>query len=461
MSCQPKEQKMKTYTNHIKIKLSLFSIILAAVIFIIAVSPNLVAETKAYDLKAFLNRVETYNKDLKLARKDLDMAKVYKKEALSTALPKIAFESTYHRNLKKNYLYIDFPDTETGETTSQKFKINYKNEYGAQAVINQTLFSFKVSNALKAAKQYKKVTDFAYDATEQTISKYARKAFYQTLLLNKVWEVSRASEKNAKENYLQIKEQYEFGQVSQFQLLQAEVRWQNMIPEVTQTKRNYELALNSLKNMAGIPDTEEITLKGDFDKLPPMPKKQPLETVLEKRPDYNALLWEEQLRDTGIKSEKANRLPSLNLNLIYNFSSQSDRFKLEMQNHSYIVGLNLSFPIYSGGYTAAQIQKAKIDRDKTRIKIEKQQDEIANEIRNIYLRLEEANERMKAAKVTLETARKAFEIAEVSATNGLATQLELKEARVAYDQAQLNGYAAAYDYLDAYFDWELASGNGN
>jgi hypothetical protein len=35
--------------------------------------------------------------------------------------------------------------------------------------------------------------------------------------------------------------------------------------------------------------------------------------------------------------------------------------------------------------------------------------------------------------------------------------LELKEARVAYDQAQLNGYAAVYDYLDAYFDWEQAS----
>jgi hypothetical protein len=37
-------------------------------------------------------------------------------------------------------------------------------------------------------------------------------------------------------------------------------------------------------------------------------------------------------------------------------------------------------------------------------------------------------------------------------------QLELKDVRVLYDQATLNCYASIYDYLDAYFDWEQATG---
>ena len=53
---------------------------------------------------------------------------------------------------------------------------------------------------------------------------------------------------------------------------------------------------------------------------------------------------------------------------------------------------------------------------------------------------------------------KAFEIAEITSDNGLATQLELKDARLAYDQAKLNYFAAQYEYLEAYFDWELAVG---
>ncbi|MGD2085397.1 MAG: TolC family protein [Candidatus Aminicenantes bacterium] len=449
---------MKTHIDKKKIKTNgkLRLTLMVQLVILSLFNVGLGAETATYDLQGFLSRVETHSKDLKLARKDLDMAKVYKKEALSTALPKVMLEGSYKRNLKDIFLFIDFPDFETGEMSSQKFKINYRNEFGFQAVVNQTLFSFKVGNALRAAKQYKKLTDYAYDATHQTIFKFAKKAFYRTLLLKNVWELSRASEKNAHENYLQMKKKYDHGQISQFNLLQAEVRWQNQIPETTKAKRNYELALNSLKDMAGIPDQEEIDLQGDFEGIPPMPAMEKLEPVLDRRPDYNALVWEEKLRATGIKSEKANQLPSLGLNLIYNFSSLSDYFKLERQNHAYIVGLNLSIPIYTGGYMQAQVQKAKIDLDKTRLKIQKQQEAISNELRNIYLRLQEANKRVQAAKTILETAKKAWEIAEVTAANGLATQLELKDARMAYDQARLNSYAATYDYLDAYFDWQQA-----
>jgi outer membrane protein len=430
-------------------------------ILILLTGFGLQAETKTgtYTLEAFLKRVEGYSKDLKLAKKDLDMAKVYKREAVSTALPDIRVEADYKRNLKDIFLFIDFPDFETGEMTNQKFKINYRNEYGLLARVSQTVFSFKVGNALKAAKQYKKLTDFIYRAKHQTIVKFAKKAFYQTLLLKKVWEVSEASEENAHGNYLDMKKKFDHGQVSQFKLLQAEARWQNVVPETTRAKRNYELALNTLKNMAGIPALETIELEGNFDRVPGMPVMEQLDMVLDRRPDFNALVWEEKLRTTGVKSERANQLPSLNLNLIYNFSSLSDYFKLERQNHSYIVGLNLSIPIFSGGYMQAQVTKAKIELEKTRIKIDRERDSIYNELRNIYLRLEEAHKRIGSAKKTLETAKKAFEIAEVTAANGLATQLELKDARVVYDQARLNRYAAAYDYLDAYFDWQQAVGS--
>jgi outer membrane protein len=446
-------------TKNLKIKHHRLLVVIVYLMLMIGVSPALRAETKTYDLETFLNRVESYSKDLKLARQDLEMAKVYHQEAKSTALPKIMMQGSYHRNLKDIFLFIDFPDFETGEMTNQRFKINYKNEYGFQAVVSQILFSFKVGNALTAAQQYKKLTDFIYHATHQTIVKFAKKAFYQTLLLRKVWEVGQASEKNARDNYLDMKQKYDFGQVSQFQLLQAEVRWQNLVPETTKAKRNYELALNALKNLAGLPYQEEIELSGAFDVHPSLPQMEALDTVLEKRPDFNALIWEEKLRSTGIKAEKAEKLPSLSLNLIYNFSSLSDHFKLERQNHSYIIGLNLSIPIYTGGYQEAQVKKSRIELEKTRIKIEKEKESIYNEVQNIYLRLEEAEKRIEAAKKLLETAKKAFEIAEVTAANGLATQLELKEARVAYDQAQLNSYAAVYDYLDAYFDWEQSVGS--
>jgi len=409
-------------------------------------------------LENFLTRVKKNSKDLKLAQKELDMAKVQKKEATSTALPKVMMEGNYKRNLKDNFLYIDFPDFETGEMVNQKFKINYKNEYGFSAVVNQTLFSFKVGTALKAAKEYKRLTDFIYMATDQTIMKLSRKTFYQALLLEKIWKISIAAEKNAKDNFENMQKKYDNGQISQFQLLQAEVRWQNAQPETTKSRRNFEMALNNMKNLAGIPVEEGITLEGDFEKFPPLPEKQQMALILESRPDFNALVWEEKLRTTAVKAEKAEKYPSLALNLIYNFSSLSDQFKFERQNKSYIVGLNLSIPIYTGGYRQAQIQKAKIELEKIRIRIDQTKEKIYNEIENIYLRLKEAHARIESSKKSLQTAAKAFKIAEISADSGLITQLELKDTRLLYDQATLGSYAAVYDYLDAYFDWQQAVG---
>lgn len=444
--------------NYNKIKKILIGAVCLVVLTVLGSGLPMRAADTVYNLEAFLARVESHGKDLKLAVQELELAKVNKKEALSTALPKFQLNATYNRNLKDNFLFIDFPDFETGEMTNQKFKINYKNEFGMSAVLNQTLFSFKVGTALRAAREYKILTDFVYDATHKTILKFAKKGFYQVLLLKKVWEVSRASEENAHENYLIMKKKFDNGQVSEFNLLQAEVRWQNLVPGTTGAKRNYELALNSLKNLAGIPVEETIGLEGDFDRIPPMPTLVPMESVLERRPDFNALLWEEKLRETGIKAENGDRYPSLALNLIYNFSSLSDNFKLERQNKSYIVGLNLSVPLYTGGYREAQVQRAKIELEKTRIKIEKEKETIYNDIQNILLRLDEARKRVESAEKSLATAKKAFNIAEITAANGLATQLELKDARVFYDQAALNLYASQYDYLDAYFDWQQAAG---
>lgn len=417
---------------------------------------SLNAET--YDLNTYLQRVNSHSKDIELARKDLDMAKVYHKEALATALPKIQVQADYKRNLKENFLYIDFPDFETGEMSNQKFKINYKNEYGLQAIVNQTLFSFKVGAALKAAKQYKTLTAFAYEAKHRAIMTIAQKAFFQVLLLKQVWNVNQAAEQNAKENYEEMKLKFDHGQVSQLQLLQAETRWQNTIPETAQSARNYELALNSLKTLAGIPLETKLELTGNLDVLPSLPPREALDIVLGRRPDFQALQWEEKLRMTGIKSEKANLYPTLSLNLIYNFSSQSDVFKFERQNNSYIVGLSLNVPIFMGGYTQAQVQKAQIDLEKARINRDKEKDDIATDLQNIYLRLQEADQRLVSSRKTLETAKKAFDIASVTASNGLTTQLELKDTRYMYDQAQLNCYVAAYEYIAAYYDWLLAVG---
>jgi outer membrane protein TolC len=180
-----------------------------------------------------------------------------------------------------------------------------------------------------------------------------------------------------------------------------------------------------------------------------MPDSTTFENILSLRPDYNALLWERNLRVTGVSAEKSQYYPYLTGHFVYNFSASSDKFDLDRQNSNYFVGVNLQIPIFTGGYTRAQIQ------------IQQSQDDIYKNIKNIRLRLKEASSRIESAKMTRQSASRAFDISEKSVETGLTTQLELRDARVQFEMAVLNYYVATYDYLDAYYDWQLATGKVN
>jgi outer membrane protein TolC len=417
-----------------------------------------VVAAQEYDLDRFIKLVEKNSKDLKIAQKELEMADAQYKEALSTALPKISAQATYNRNLGKMFLYVDFPDFETGVTTKQKFQISYNNDYSMTASLQQTLFSLQIGDALRAASQYEKLTEYAYEASFQTIIALAKKGFYRALLLHKIWEVNASAEKNAKENYENVKQKFSNGLVSEYDLLQAEVNWKNKIPETSQAKRNYEMGLILLKNFAGISVDTDISLAGSLETFPALPDSLAFDTILKARPDFNALMWENDLRKTGLSAEKSNYYPYLTGHFVYNFTASSDEFILDRKNNAYFVGVTLQIPIYTGGYTSAQVQKARINLDKTEIKLEQSQDDISRSIKNIRLRLREASSRIQSAGKTRESAERAFEIAQTSADNGMATQLELNASRIQLEMAVLNYYVATYDYLDAYYDWQLAIG---
>ncbi len=264
--------------------------------------------------------------------------------------------------------------------------------------------------------------------------------------------------KNARENFENVEKKFENGLVSEFEMLQAEVNWKNKIPETSQAKRNYEMGMIMLKTFAGIELETLLILEGNLDSYPAVPDSLGLETVLKQRADYNALLWERNLRKTNVSAQKSEFYPFLTGHFVYNFTSSSDKFDFDRKNSAYFVGVKLNIPIYTGGYTGAQVQKARIDLDRTDIKVLQSQDEVFRSIKNIRLRLREAYSRILSADKTRESAFRAFEIAETSADNGMATQLELADSRVQLELAVLNFYVATYDYLDAYYDWQLAIG---
>lgn len=412
-----------------------------------------------YTLAEVLALARENNKEIKIARADLKYSSALVKEAISTALPKISITGDYNRNFLENVFYFSITDPETGQQRVNRFKASFTNEYQVNAVLNQTILSFgKVGNAIQGARHYKKLTRYQYTDSYQKVITRVKKAFYQALLLKKVWEVARQSEKSAQENYDIMKIKFEGGAIAEFDLLQAETRWKNAIPETMKARKNYALALNNLKALIDFPLRKSMELSGNLEDFPPLPDSLGEREIFDRRPDYNALVQEKKLQEKRVAVEKANGYPSITGSLIYSYSARSDAFRLENDNDNVILGVNLNIPLFTGGYTSAQVQKARVDVEKAHTRIQMAVDNIRIDIQNILLRLREARQRINAARKSIDTAGRAFEIAQSRVMHGLATQLELKDSRVFLDQANLNYYTAIFDYLDAYFDWQQAVG---
>ncbi len=412
-----------------------------------------------YDLARILELAEQHNRELELARQDLKFASAQKLEAYSTALPKINIQAGYNRNFLQDFFFFTTRDTATGRERTTRFSFTFRNEFQLRATLNQTLYSFgKVGNAIKGAGDFSRMTRFQFETKHQEVMANTMKAFYRALLLQRVWEVARASEESALDNYNQVKTRYQAGAASEFELLQAEVRYENARPQTMQAYRDYQLALNRLRVQVGLPLSEPVHLIGSLEQAPPMPDSLSADSVLATRPDYLALQWERQLWKRNVGVQKSNLLPTLLATLTYSSSARSNRFRLDNRTSNVVLGISLQVPIFNGAGTIAQIQKAKVDLRRAETRLRMTEDNIRLSLQNALLKLREARRRVQAARKSVATARRAFEIARSRAANGLATQLELKDSRLLLDQAKLNFYSAMFDYLDAYIDWQLATG---
>ena len=436
-------------------------LLLICLITLFAAAANLMALDKSLDLtiEDYVKLVDKNSKQLMVAAKELEIANATEKAARAQALPMIGAEAGYKRNL----LDIKMPMAVAapaggGALIYQDIDVNKDNEFTFGLSLNQQIFNLKVFNAIKASRQYKLMSGYIYDAQRQAIITIAKKVYYQNYLLEKLLVVRKNLESNTYENYLNARNKFKSGIISEFDFLRAEVEWKTKIPETLQAQRNLDLARINLKNLAGIDEKAEITLKTVLNEYPDMPKLIPISDVFAERPDYKATVAEVSLREINLSAAISDHFPTLRGNILFAISSASDQFALDNKTKIAQVGVTVSLPVFTGGALLAQDKKARSEYEQSEIRLQQLREDIAANINSIYLTLKEAQQRIISAEATVETAKKAYEIAQTSYRAGVATQLDLKDATTSYELSNINFISSVYEYLAAYFDWEQAIG---
>lgn len=420
-----------------------------------------------YDLETFVNTVRENNLQLKISKNKSSVADLSIKEAMSALLPQINGQTEVKRNLNDQFIFFEAPDfgnidPVTGEVPQliQRFKTNFDNEFQANILLEQNLFSLKSIYDLKSARQFSDIGKLQNEDQIIKIIAEAKKAFLQTVLIKNVYRVSQVSELLAKENYLAAKNKFENQLISELDLLQAKIRWEEELPKLLKAKRNYLILLGNLKIIAGINPTDSIVIDYDLAAYELNEGVVNSNDAIGNRIDYQLLEANNYLQELNIKNKQAEYYPTLRLRAGYSYFSNADNWSInDNQNKIVYTAVTFTVPIFSGGFRKSQINKAKILSNIALLEKQEAKLSMTIEIQNLELKLSEEYKTIQVATSKGETAKKAYEIAVETAKIGLISQLDLRIISNDYNRAEINLYSSIYNYKCTQIDFNNAIAN--
>jgi outer membrane protein TolC len=335
---------------------------------------------------------------------------------------------------------------------------NYDNELTLGVGLKQTIFDAGTIANYSQARKGQLIREQSFEAVKQNLLYTAKKLYAQTQLAHKVIGIMEASEHTSMEIYQSIERKYREGAATELDLLMAEVDWKSKIPQSAGARKNSEICMLALHNLAGIPLSEEIVLGEQDDYLAviietqgpessAMTEKSRLDSIFASRPDYRALLLSREMADLQKTAALSSFSPTVSAGLSFAYGGMGNEGSLngEYDYTAFQLNLGVTIPLFTGGYRLSRVKSAEIEQDKASLSITKKQNDIEIQLIEIQMRLNETMERIESAQLIETTAKRAAVLAQSAYTNGLTTQLSVTEAINKLDQASLGLQNALFE----------------
>ena len=226
----------------------------AIISFLVLLAFNINAQSRL-TLKDCIERALVHNHEFKQMMYEKQKADEKVSEAYGSSLfPSIDGSLNYSRAVKRPTFIFDF----MGQT--QEFEIGSANTMSASLNLEQPLFSGAMFLAVRIAETYADMSKKALDYSESELILKVKQAYYTYLLGQKMVELAEQQLSRAEENLREAKVVYEAGLAAEYDYIQANVQYQNLIPQLTEVKNQQLLAKNNLLLIIGLNPNENIEI---------------------------------------------------------------------------------------------------------------------------------------------------------------------------------------------------------
>ena len=379
-----------------------------------------------------------HNEDLLLARADLQKSKQRVREVRADGLPSLDLAVDYDRNwLLSSFVFA-----------GNEVKIGTDNNITGTLRLRQSLYTGgRVGASRTAAHLSRELAGDVQRSVRQDMVGRVAEDFYEVLLVGELVRVSDQALVTGRKNLQQVQALNRAGRASNYDLLRAEVQVANLRADSLQVRNLWEVAHMNLKNTVGLNLDQVVEVSGDFREVSQLDLDDVEALVqlgLSRRPQMQQFEHRLHLQERTIQVEKAALRPSVDLVASGQMQFQSDALHVfeEEWRKSWDTGIVVSVPLFDGMRARARVAQAKIDLHRVEVEREQVEKRVRLQIRQAWLEVREAGERVQAHVATVEQAQRGLGIAESRYAAGVGTQLEMLDAQLTLVRSQTE-YAMA------------------
>jgi outer membrane protein len=341
------------------------------------------------------------------------------------------------------------------------------NQFTFGLSFSQTLFSGQVLAQNQAVSSPRRSAEIDVRAQKAQVTYDVTQAYYGAALADRLVTIAESTLVESDRTLHQAQLARRVGTQSDFDLLQAQVTRNNQVPVVIQRRSDRDISYYQLKQLLKLPLDAPLTLTTDVEDSTAAPDgvrlaslttttgsdgvteafdstSVPLDTAVDRRSTVREQVETVKEEQALRRLAAAEHLPSLNLVSQY----QRVAYPIGVPAWSdfltnWNVGVALSVPLFTGGRIHGDELVAEANLVEARARLQQTRELAALDARTALATLRQAQAAWVASVGTVGQATRAYQIAELRYREGISTQTELTDQRIAEQQALANRALAA------------------
>ena len=342
--------------------------------------------------------------------------------------------------------------TVTGLTSGGADKYD---QYASTIGLKQMIFDFgKTPTQVNIGKLNAESSRYDLSNTQDVAVLNVKQAYYNVLQARRLRDVALESVKQFQEHLEQARGFYRVGTKSKIDVTKAEVDLSNARLNLIKAENQVKLSLVTLNSAMGIYDAPPYGIQDNlFYVKYDMSLEDAASKAYNQRPDLQSLIKKKEASKASIDLARKGYFPVLSGNANYNYTNTS--FPL---NEGWNYGLSLSIPLFSGFQTKYQVAEAQANYYTVSANEQSLRLDIYSQVQQAYLSLREADERISTSELAVRQAKENVELATGRYRAGVGSPLEVTDALVGLNNAQVAYTQALTDYKNSQASIEKAIG---